>query len=636
MDRNEPIEYGLEFPVEDGFVMEPVIGKDQIREAMLTLRKYKSGKTNFDRRVIENNEWWKLRHWEQMKEQGTTGLKTKSAWLVNVILSKHADAMDALPEPNCLPRSADDKGEAFMLSKILPVVLENADFVQAWSDNWWKKLKYGVSIYGVMWDKDQHNGIGDVAIRAVDPLQLFWEPGITDIQKSRNVFFVTLEDNETLKETYPELEDELRGGKAFTANEYLYDDNVDTSDKSPVIDWYYKKREGGRTVLHYVKFVGDTVLYATENEASNAMGEVAEDGMAPAQDSISNVGLYSHGLYPFFFDVLFPEEGTPTGYGYIDICKDAQRQIDLMNNAIVANCIAAATPRWLKRGDDGINEAEYADWTRPFVHVQGSVEESAIRQIIVSPLSGNYLAILENKIGELKETTGNRDVNNGGTVSGVTAASAIAALQEQSGKLSRDQIRNSYTCFKQVCDCAIELIREFYDAPRQFRIMGPDGTDQFIRFSNEGLKMTVQMNQNTGLQDIKKPLFDIKVTAQKQTEYNKMAQNELAIQFYQLGFFNPAAADAALACLEMMDFDGKEDVRGKVQQNQTLLQIVQMLQQENMALKAKMGIPVQNAPMAPTGAPTGGEPVQFSQDAKPKSAIVDKARARAANVTQPK
>ena len=513
----------------------PPIGREQIRAAMETLRRYKAGKANLERRIIENEEFWKLRHWDHIREQGTTALQTKSAWLVNVLLSKHADAIDAYPEPACLPRAADDEEEAALLSRVVPVILAQNDFAGVWSDNWWKKLKAGVAFYGVFWDREKLNGLGDISITRVDPLNLYWEPGITDLQRSRNLFHVELADNDVLLERYPALEGRLRGG-SFTTSRYLYDDSVDTSGKSPVVDWYYKKREGERMVLHYVKFVGETVLYATENDA------------APT-------GLYGHGLYPFFADVLFPEEGTPAGFGYVDLCKDAQRQIDLMNNAIVANCVAAATPRWLKRGDDGINEEEYADWTRPFVHVQGSIEENALRQITVTPLSGNYLSILASKINEIKETSGNRDVNNGGTGGGVTAASAIAAMQEQSGKLSRDQIQNSYRCFRQIVGCVIALIRQFYDTPRRLRIIGPTGEAEYLRFDNSLLAS----GEPTEL--------DIEVTAQKQSTYNKLSYNEMAMQFFQMGFFRPELADQALAALEMMDFKGKDAMRRRVAEN---------------------------------------------------------------------
>ena len=593
----------------------PPIGREQIRAAMETLRRYKAGKANLERRIIENEEFWKLRHWDHIREQGTTALQTKSAWLVNVLLSKHADAIDAYPEPACLPRAADDEEEAALLSRVVPVILAQNDFAGVWSENWWKKLKAGVAFYGVFWDREKLNGLGDVSITRVDPLNLYWEPGITDLQRSRNLFHVELADNDLLLGRYPALEGRLRGG-SFTTSRYLYDDSVDTSGKSPVVDWYYKKREEGRTVLHYVKFVGETVLYATENDA------------APT-------GLYEHGLYPFFADVLFPEEGTPAGFGYVDLCKDAQRQIDLMNNAIVANCVAAATPRWLKRGDDGINEEEYADWTRPFVHVQGSIEENALRQITVAPLSGNYLSILASKINEIKETSGNRDVNNGGTGGGVTAASAIAAMQEQSGKLSRDQIQNSYRCFRQIVGCVIALIRQFYDTPRRLRIIGPTGEAEYLRFDNSLLAS----GEPTEL--------DIEVTAQKQSTYNKLSYNEMAMQFFQMGFFRPELADQALAALEMMDFKGKDAMRRRVAENGDLRLRLARTESQLRALQDLIAPQLREAEPDPEGGERSARPRKQAPRMKPyryniigeqerRNTIAEKARARAAASTQPR
>ena len=600
-----------------------VIGKDEIRKATQTLRQYMTGKHALDQRLIENDQWWRQRHWDVIQEHGTTQLKTKSAWLVNVVLSKHADAMDALPEPNCLPRAEDDKAEAEQLSSILPVVLVNANFAEAWNKCWWRKLKGGTAIYGVFWDKSMHNGLGDVAVRAVDPLKLYWQPGKEKLQDSRNVFLIEMVDNETLEEQYPELKGKL-GAKELLAREYYHDNHINTANMSPVIDWYYKKRVEGRTVLHYVKYMGEHILYATENDPER-----------------TDTGLYAHGLYPFFPDVLFPEEGSPAGFGYIDLCKDAQRQIDLMNNAIVANCVAAATPRWMKRGDDGVNEEEYADWTRPFVHVQGSIDENAMRQITVTPLSGNYLAILDGKINELKEVSGNRDVNNGGVPSGVTAASAIAAMQEQSGKLSRDQIRTSYKTFEAVVSCVIEVIRQFYDAPRTFRITGADSQEQYVEYDNHALQETVSVDPVTEEVSYDKPEFDLKISAQNATEYTKMAQNELALQLYQQGFFAPNNADPALAALNMMDFDGREDVIKTVQNNGTLFQMLQAMQAENVMLKAQLGIPVSpmdgGAPARQSAAAPGARLPQGDEmrDVAKPNRIADNARAKAQAATQP-
>ena len=620
----------------------PPIGREEIRAALDTLRRYKAGKANLERRIIENEEFWKLRHWDHIPEQGTTGLKTKSAWLVNVLLSKHADAMDAYPEPACLPRAADDEAEARLLSRVVPVILAQNDFAGVWSDNWWKKLKAGVAIYGVFWDRDKNGGLGDISVTRVDPLNLFWEPGITDLQRSRSIFHVELADNEDLAERYPSLEGKLRGG-GVPFSRYLYDDTVDTSGKSPVIDWYYKKREGNRTVLHYVKFVGEEALFSTENEErkkeearskSSSDNEAVHSSFFPLTSSFPARGLYDHGLYPFFADVLFPEEGTPAGFGYVDLCKDAQRQIDLMNNAIVANCVAAATPRWLKRGEDGINEEEYADWTKPFVHVQGSLEENALRPITVPPLSGNCLNILASKINEIKETSGNRDVNNGGVGGGVTAASAIAAMQEQSGKLSRDQIQNSYRCFRQVVGCVIALIRQFYDTPCKLRILGPDGETEYLRFDNSLLNAAGPTE------------LDIEVTAQKQSSYNKLSYNELALQFFQMGFFRPEMTDQALAALEMMDFKGKEAMRRRIAENGALADRLARSEAQLAGLKALL-----DPHLTPGGLDRGSlhaDSVKPRRQAprlkgydvigqeQKRNTIVERARARAAAATQPR
>ena len=63
-----------------------------------------------------------------------------------------------------------------------------------------------------------------------------------------------------------------------------------------------------------------------------------------------------------------------------------------------------------------------------------------------------------------------------------------------------------------------------------------------------------------------------------------MAQNELALQFYGAGFFNPQMADQSLACLDMMDFDRKEFIIQKIQQNGGMFQQMMMMQQQMLGL----------------------------------------------------
>lgn len=551
----------------DGFrVLNQPIGKEAVQKANLTLQKYKEGKANLERRIIDNEQWYKLRHWECMRKSSNNDVQPTSAWLFNCIANKHADAMDNFPSPNILPREEGDKAEAEMLTSIIPVILDQCEFEQVYSDVMNYKLKSGTGVYGVFWDKSKLNGLGDIVINKIDLINLFWEPGITDIQKSRNLFHVGLADNDLLISQYPQLQGKL-GSATMDISKYVYDDAVDTSNKSVVVDWYYKKNQNGKTVLHYCKYVNDTVLFATENDPNFA-----------------ERGWYDHGEYPFIIDPLFPVEGTPAGFGYIDVGKDAQAYIDRGNQAIMQNMLANARPRHFIRSDGSVNEQEYADMSKDFVHVDGNLGQDSILPISGKPLNDIYVSIVNNKIDELKETTGNRDISTGGTTSGVTAASAIAAMQEAGSKLSRDNNKASYRAFRRMCLMVIELIRQFYDLPRCFRIMGGNGVARYVQYSNAGIQPQAQ-GMDFGLDmGMRIPLFDIEVTAQKQSPYSKMSQNELALQFFSAGFFNPQMADQALACLDMMDFDRKEFIMQKISQNGSMYQQMMMMQQQMIAL----------------------------------------------------
>ena len=546
-----------------------VIGREQIHKANLILNRYKQGKANLEKRIVENEQWYKIRHWECMRKNGNSEVQPSSAWLFNCIANKHADAMDNFPSPNVLPREEGDKAEAEMLTSIIPVILDQCDFEETYSNVMDYKLKMGTGVYGVFWDKSKMNGLGDISIRKIDLLNLFWEPGITDIQKSRNIFHVELADNDLLIGMYPQLHGKL-GQATLNITKYIYDDTIDTNNKSIVVDWYYKKNVNGRTVLHYCKYVNDEVLFATENDPMFA-----------------DRGWYDHGQYPFEFDPLFRTEGTPTGFGYIDVGKDSQAYIDRGNQAIMQNMLANAKPRHFIRTDGTVNEKEYADTSKDFIHVDGNLGQDSIVPVQGKPLSDIYVKVINNKIDELKETTGNRDVSTGGTSGGVTAASGLAAQMEAGSKLSRDSNKASYRTFRKVCVMVIELIRQFYDLPRCFRIMGENGAASYVQYSNAGIQPQPQGNDFGIDMGFRLPLFDIEVTAQKQSPYSKMSQNELALQFYSAGFFNPQMADQALACLDMMDFDRKHFIMQKIAQNGGMYQQMLAMQQQ-MVMLAQM------------------------------------------------
>ena len=185
------------------------IGEKELSEAIATLTKYKQGKANLENRIVEDELWWEMRHWEAIgrgrQQSGDIRVEPTSAWLFNAIINKHADAMDNYPEPIVLPRERSDEQSAKLLSSVLPVIMEANGFEKTYSLNWYEKLKHGTAIYGIFWNAQKENGLGDIDIKELDILKVFWEPGITDIQKSRNLFVTELMDIDILEAEYPQM-----------------------------------------------------------------------------------------------------------------------------------------------------------------------------------------------------------------------------------------------------------------------------------------------------------------------------------------------------------------------------------------------------------------------------------------------
>lgn len=544
-----------------------VIEEKQIGEAYERLKKYKAGKSALETRIVNAEEWWKQNHWERFgSESHNEGDEEPvSAWLFNSLINKHADFQDNYPCPAILPREESDEETAKILSEVVPVILERNKFAKTYSECSWDKPKTGTAIYGVFWNREKENGLGDIEIKCQDIMNIFWEPGIKDIQESRDIFTVDLVDAEILGQMYPEQAEKIKGSGELIKSEYIHDENIDTSGKVQVIDWYYKKRiplenGGARTVLHYCKFVPNAVLYATENDEKRR-----------------EEGWYAHGKYPFVMDVMFPEKDSPAGFGYLDVMVNPQEYIDKLDS-IILKCAGLNRPRYFVMDGCGVNEEEFTDTSKDLVHVSGSVDDTRIKPIEAPKLSDYVINMRTIKVDELKETSGNRDFSQGSTSSGVTAASAIAALQEAGSKLSRDMIKESYTAYAEVIELVIELIRQFYDLPRCYRITMANGTAEYIKLDNAGL-LDQQISTSDGEMVKRRPVFDIKVSAQKASPYSRIANNELAKELFGMGLFNPQIADQALAVVSMMDFDRKDEVMKKISQNGTMYQELVRMQQ---------------------------------------------------------
>ena len=333
-----------------------------------------------------------------------------------------------------------------------------------------------------------------------------------------------------------------------------------------MIDWYYKK--GG--LLHLVKFVGRHILFASEN--------------APEKYPR---GFYDHGKYPFIVGALFPLRRTPVGFGFIDICRTPQDNLDNLKRDILKNIKVNSQTRNLVSRAAMVNMEDLSDINKEFVEADGMNLGQMLHPLDTKDIAPGALSMYQALVDEIKTTTGTNDASNGASAAGVTSGSAIAALQEAGGKISRDINKGGFREFEDICNMALELMRQFYNPARWFRIIGEDKKAEYVQFSNEGL--LPQQVTPEGLEELDEPferlpVFDIQVKAQRANPFTTAANNQMMIDMFNMGVFAPENADAALVMLECMSFEGKDKIVDMIKQNsQTAAAMQQMAEQLQMS-----------------------------------------------------
>lgn len=526
---------------------------------------YRASLSGFREQVKQSRLWFKQQQTEykSVTEAGAGRPQSHSGHIFNAIQYKHADLMDNYPAANILPREPKDEESAKVLTEIVPFILERCAFKRTYDLNLYNKLISGTAAYGVFFNPDAEGGRGDIEVKDVELLNLTWQPDAVSLSESKYIFYDTFMDAEDFCAVYDNLEG--------VSMQMQYDEQKELAGEDAyrtvvITDAYYKKLEkDGRRILHFARFSGSRVLFSSEDEGKQFQN-----------------GFYAHGEYPFIFDLLNPVPGELTGLGIVDVAKDMQAYIDRLDEAINRKCLICAQDRYFFSENSGVNEDEFLDVSRPLVHVRGSLDETRAAPLNVAQLPHYIVEHRNNKIAELKEITGNRDFSQGGSSGGVTAASAITALQTASDKLVRDAVTFSYIAFEKIVRLVVELIREFYDEPRIFRVVGDDGRNVYRSVSSGELFAGNEQS-----------VFDISLSVEKNNPYQRATHNQLILELNNAGLLNPDNFENASFILKNLNFDGKD-------------KLIRDL--EELTMKRRQQAEAMQQAQSAAGAQSGGEP----------------------------
>lgn len=530
------------------------IKKEFISKALEMLDIYKSQKETLVKRVKDDISIYRQEYAQIYSEKDNTTIP-KTGFVLSAVENKQADFTDNFPMPNLLAREPSDEETARTLSKIIPTILDIAGYKKTYKKHSRQKIKKGTGIYGIFYNPV----LKEIEITEIDFMDIYVDMNITDIQDSQFLFIVEYVNNNILQRIYPEAAELFDGdtsarGYSSSSERKMY------RSKSEIIDCYYKKPDGK---LHLMKFCRGNVIEATED--------------IPGYEN----GLYEHGKYPVVFDPMYPDDDCPFGFGTIDVIKNPQTYIDKLDGVILKNCFLSGTPKKMVKKQSGININDFSDAEKEIIEVQ-NLDENTYRSVETQPLPAQVTNHRNTKINELKEIAGNRDFQQGGTANGVTSGNAITALQEAGDKLSRSQIDDTYDAYKDLILMTIDLIREFYDEERIYRITNDLGGREYAAFSGKMLYGNEPIRDALGFEigtKLRKVEFDINVVPQRQNVYKRETNNQTVTQLWNMGLFSGQNPDMAIMVLKAMNFDGRDSLVQSLTEMKEQMQQAQQIQQ---------------------------------------------------------
>lgn len=506
---------------------------------------YDSYKTEWDRQR-RNERAYLGEHWSDMpsNSEDEDEIKPVSPVLQSTIENIQADLMDNIPEAIAQPETPEDRKIAEIVTALIRQNHDMMEFAVEYRNLCHDLLTSGYCVQEVGYDPAANRGIGAAFIRYVNCQNILFDPLVTDIQDGRAVFKIIPRTINWLEKRYPEKQ-----GK-FTQDEYdIEEDKQLTFDKAKsVLEIEYWWREydeaNERWLVHMALLAGRQLLEDSRTEKPE--------------------GYFSVGEYPFIVTPLFRRKNSALGYGIPDSFGTMQQYADKLDQIAMKNTAMSAHNKLLVTKTSGFDVDDLRDWSKE-VHEGQSL--AGITWFSTPPLA-QYAVQAPSLIRQsIKEESGANDFSRGNTASGVTAASAIAALQEMSSKRSRMISMQMHEGYKKAVRYEIEFEREYNLLPREV-LVTVDGQQ-----TSETFESAIMSRKTEGGNDVPIEFF-ISIKVQRENRWSVTAHNELILQMVQLGILQPTQA------LEVMVFEGKEELLSKNRQQQMMPSPEDMAMQE--------------------------------------------------------
>lgn len=487
---------------------------------------------------------------DEGSEKKTIQLQTLKSTFNNCV----ADQMDNMPEALLLPETAELMQVSEDMTDIVRFILARNNYESLHRKRVEDCFCTGTSITQIAWDNAMDDGNGNVAVIRWPVEAFLWDPAADDIQNARAVFKLSWHPMSWYKEHYPDR------FETMGSDEFVYDDlavpdahkdeQIADEDRAMLFEYWYRKYDAKtkKYSINVAFLAGNVVLERMEN-------------------------VYAHGMYPFVLDVYTPIEGLPVGDGLVQELVPMMRYVNRYASYIDMNLRMASKGRLLIDRNAGIDKDALLDWETDVVE-GNRIDPSALQWLQNQPFTSMVTQQMLQLQTDIKQDSGQNQFTRGETAGGVTAASAISALQEAGGKITRLRTNVLNQGFKAIVEQVLWLISQFYDKKR---VLYVNGSGETSAVQHEIVADPERLFGRKKSGHLPPPPYTVQIQVQRRNPLRQQAQNELIIQAYnmsaQAGQYFPLST-----LFELLHVDGKDRILPVLHQNEMQQQLMAQLQ----------------------------------------------------------
>lgn len=508
------------------------------------------------------------------------------------------------PKIMSLPLSEEVQGKSDAVQKAIDYEWMRTHFIKITQSVITNCLIYGTGILALLWDGKSQNGLGNVLPVSLSPFNFFIDRAATTIEDAEYAGYAMYKSLGELTKAFPEKKEELKDNTVTPSDEWLMHgkENIgDLKNKLLYIEIYFRdysteleeveeeeEDDGGNTTVVTKKV--EKMKYPKGRRVIVAGDVLLSDQENP----------YDDGKFPFINLNCYDIPGEFWGMGEVEQIMSPTNTVNVLTNSIVESAEITSNPIWILDKNCGVAKDSLTNRKGLVVRKNPGTE---VRRDSPPTLPAYLQGIIDVLKADIENISGVYDVTRGEKPTGITAAAAIQALNEQAQGRIKLKVQNLEFFLAEVGGMWLSRIQQFWVTKRDVMVMGIDYKPTFYSIDKDDVDGD----------------FDIKIVAGSTMPINKTSKLQQMIQLSQ------TVAEDGLPCIDRQTILENADIfnmnsvlerfkminDSKAQQGQQQMQMQMQMDQQRqqfelqklqMELQAKAQMGLQNIQASNEGA----------------------------------